>query len=147
MAYRPIRETDREEYLQMAAAFYATDAVIRPIPQEHMQATFAELMCSDTYAAAYILEENGETVGYALLAKTFSQEAGGLVVWVEELYVKPPYRGRGIGSQFLRNLIAEPPAGTKRIRLEVEKENEAAVRLYHSLGFDWLAYDQMVLEK
>ena len=146
MAYHPIRETDREEYLQMTAAFYATDAVIRPIPQEHREATFAELMRSDTYAAAYILEENGETVGYALLAKTFSQEAGGLVVWVEELYVKPPYRGRGIGSQFLRDLVAEPPAGTKRIRLEVEKENEAAVRLYRSLGFDWLAYDQMVLE-
>ena len=146
MSYRPVCETDREEYLRMVQEFYATDAVIRPIPREYAETTFAELMCSDTYTAAYMLEENGKTAGYALLAKTFSQEAGGLAVWVEELYVKPAFRGKGIGSAFLRDLTLHPPKGTKRIRLEVEKESESAVRLYRSLGFDWLAYDQMVLE-
>lgn len=147
MAYRLICETDREAYLDMVRAFYATDAVIRPIPHAHAEATFAELLRDDTYAVAYILEHEGATAGYALLAKTFSQEAGGLTVWVEELYVKEAYRGKGLGSEFLKALVAHPPAGTKRIRLEVEKENEAAVRLYRTLGFDWLAYDQMVLDK
>ncbi len=147
MSYRPIRETDRENYLKMAQEFYATDAVLHPIPTRHIEDTFSELLRSDTYAAAYMLEENSIAIGYALLAKTFSQEAGGMVIWVEELYVRSAFRGKGIGSAFLRDLVNNPPAGTKRIRLEAEKENEAAVRLYRSLGFDWLEYDQMVLEK
>ena len=37
-------------------------------------------------------------------------------------------------------------ADCARFRLEVERENEGAVRLYESLGFRFFEYDQMVLE-
>ena len=98
--WRKIRPEDREDYIAMADAFYHTDGVIRPIPRTHLEAGFEELMRSEQYAVAYMCELDGETVGYALLAKTFSQEAGGIVLWVEELFIKDAYRDKGLGKAF-----------------------------------------------
>ncbi len=147
MTYRPISRADHAEYLAMAHDFYASDAVLHAVPDRHFEETFEELMRSDAYAQAYILETNGHIIGYALLAKTFSQEAGGVVLWIEELYIKPPYRAHGYGSRFLREFLASLPSSIKRVRLEAERENDRAVRLYESLGFTFLDYDQMVIER
>ena len=147
MSWRPINATDREEYLAMATDFYNTDAVMHPIPRSHIEATFDELMRADTYAVCHICETADGIVGYALLAKTFSQEAGGLVLWIEELYLKKDYRHHGFGRAFFRDFLAALPPEVKRVRLEVELENEGAVKLYQSLGFEFLEYDQMVLDR
>ncbi|MBQ3093911.1 MAG: GNAT family N-acetyltransferase [Clostridia bacterium] len=147
MAYRLLTPSDRDAYLQMVHAFYHSDAVLHPIPDTYAEATFDELMRADTYARAYLLEHDGQTAGYALLAITFSQEAGGIAWWVEELYVKELFRGKGIGSGFLKDLISAAPPEVKRIRLEVEEDNTRAVALYRSLGFEALEYGQMVLER
>ncbi len=147
MTYRPIARADRAEYLAMAHDFYASEAVLHAVPDSHFEETFAELMRSDVYAQAYILETNGQTIGYALLAKSFSQEAGGVVLWIEELYIKPPYRACGYGSRFLREFLGSLPPQVKRVRLEAERENDRAVRLYESLGFTFLDYDQMVIDR
>ncbi len=146
MSWRPIKATDREEYLAMATTFYNTNAVMHPIPRSHIEATFDELMRSDTYTECHICEIADGIVGYALLARTFSQEAGGMVLWIEELYLKKDYRHQGLGREFFKCFLAQLPPEVKRVRLEVELENEGAVKLYKSLGFDFLEYDQMVKE-
>lgn len=137
---------DKETYLKMAREFYATDAVLIHVGEEHFLSTFDELMRSDEYAICYIFELDGKTVGYSLLAKTYSQEAGGLVLWIEEIYVSPEFRGRGIGKAFFDFILKNKPRDVKRLRLEVERENEGAVRLYKSFGFDFLGYDQMIID-
>ena len=146
MTIRSIEPRDRAAYLRMTHAFYHSDAVLHPVPDAYLETTFEALMAKTPFVSAYIFEEAGETVGYALTATTFSQEAGGVVLWVEELYVEEPYRSQGIGRQFLTSLTQSPPDGVKRIRLEVERENERAVKLYESLGFSFLGYDQMLIE-
>ncbi len=147
MVVRPIEQRDREAYIAMARAFYHSDAVMHPIPDAHFERTFEELMRSDTYAEARMLEDHGELVGYALLAKTFSQEAGGMTVWIEELYVKPDCRSKGFGRGFTEDLLCSLPSAVRRIRLEVERENEGAVRLYRSLGFEFMDYASMVIDR
>ncbi len=143
---RKIKLDDKPAYLEMAKDFYSTDAVIHPVDEENFSITFDEMMNSDRYAVGYIFELDGQTAGYALLAKTFSQEAGGTVIWIEELYVKEAFRSRGLGSEFFRFLEDTYGGKVKRYRLEVEKENEGAVRLYKRQGFSFFAYDQMVKE-
>lgn len=143
---RPIAEGDRDIYLKMAAEFYATDAVLLHVGEENFGSTFSELMRSKDYAICYVFELDGEIAGYSLLAKTYSQEAGGLVIWIEEIYVLPKFRGRGIAKEFFSFLLKNRPADVKRLRLEVERENEGAVRLYKSFGFDFLEYDQMMID-
>ena len=143
---RPIASADRQDYLEMCREFYSGDAVLHPVPEQYFQRTFDTLMESDTYAKAYILEEDGRRVGYALLAKTFSQEAGGPVVWVEELYIRPTYQGKGYGTGFFRFLEQELSGQVSRLRLEYEPDNLRGAALYRRLGFTPLGYGQMVKE-
>ncbi len=145
--WRKIRPEDREEYLAMADAFYHTDGVIRPIPRAHLEAGFEELMRSEQYAYAYMCEADGEAVGYALIAKTFSQEAGGIVLWVEELFIKDGYRDKGLGKAFFAHFFDTLPAEVKRVRLEIELDNARAIAVYKSFGFDFFEYDQMIWER
>lgn len=141
---RKIRSGDREEYLKMARAFYDSDAVLFHVDTEYLEATFDELMRSDVYAECYIIEKDGETAGYGLLAKTFSQEAGGINVWLEELYIRDRFRSEGLGSEFFRFVENELPYPVKRFRLEVEEYNVRALSLYERLGYKRLDYVQLI---
>ena len=143
---RKITEADKDEYIKMAREFYSSDAVLIHVDDSHFRATFSELMRSEDYAICYIFKLNGQIAGYSLLAKTYSQEAGGMVIWIEEIYVLPKFRNSGIGKEFFSFLINNRPKDVKRIRLEAEKENSRAIALYKSFGFDFLDYDQMIID-
>lgn len=143
--FRRITENDWEIYRAYVDAFYHTDAVNAPVPTENYRVTFDEMLRSDTYAKGYIFEYEGIPCGYALLSKTFSQEAGGITILVEELYIEPAYRGKGLATEFFNWLKAQP--NIMRLRLEVEDNNKGAMRLYERMGFELLPYLQMVIDK
>lgn len=144
---RKITSADRNEFLRLSKMFYASMAVMHDIPEDYHKKAFEELMRSDEYAEGYILETEGKTVGFGLTAKTYSREAGGKVLWLEELFVLEEYRSCGLGKEFFA--MAEADArekGFARIRLEVEEENVRARTLYERLGYQPLGYSQMVKE-
>lgn len=142
---RKITENDKAKYMEYVNIFYNSDAVLHPVPKENFENTFNELMSSSAYAECFMLEEENKPVGYCLIAKTFSQEAGGMVIWIEELYVEPDYRSKGIGTKVFDFLKANYPEA-KRLRLEAEEENERAIALYKRLGFTELEYKQFIIE-
>ena len=80
-----------------------------------------------------------------MMSKTFSQEAGGVSVTVEEIYIEEEYRNRGIGTQFFEYMKENVKAA--RYRIEVEPDNEKAKALYERMGFEVLPYVQMVIDK
>ncbi len=143
---RKICREDREIYITLAKEFYRAGVTLEVVDTKNIEITFNELMRSDVYAECYIIEHEGNVAGFALLAKTFSQEAGGLVIWLEELYIRPEYRSKGLGSEFFEYLEKNMDSSVKRIRLEVEEENTRVVKLYEKMGFKWFNYDQMVKE-
>lgn len=143
---RRIAKEDKQIYMTLAEEFYHTDAVLHSIPASHFENTFQEMLRSSRYAEGYLLEYEGQAAGYVLIAKTFSQEAGGMVAWIEEIYVRPRFQGKGLGQEFFRYYEKRNAKGLSRIRLEVELENERAVSLYRRLGFEPLSYSQMVKE-
>lgn len=146
MNIRRFTQEDRALYLRMAEAFYHSPAVLKPIPHDYMERTFDEMMRSDIYVDGFLMEtDDGRPMGYMLIAKTFSQEPGGLAIWVEELSVEPDFRGQGVGSKALEWVKRHYP-GCRRIRLEVELENTRAIALYERLGFEELPYYQMVID-
>ena len=138
MIIRKINSADREKYVAMAKDFYSSPAVLENIPEENITRSFLEFTGGTPFGDAFIFEENGSIVGYGVLAYTYSQEAGGKVVWLEEIYVCREHRGRGLGSEFIDFVLKEIPAA--RYRLETEPENEAAARLYIRKGFELFEY-------
>lgn len=141
---RKIQLKDKYEYIKMAEDFYASPAVLSPVPKSHFEATFEELMKGSAYTEAFIFECENHIAGYGLIAKTFSQEAGGVVIWIEEIYVKNEFRNQGIGSEFIEYIKENIPA--KRYRLETEPENTKAQELYKRHSFEHLEYINYCLD-
>ena len=144
---RKICEADREAFLRMSADFYASAAVSHPVPAAYHADAFDELMRSDAYAEGYMVEADGKPVGFALTAKTYSREAGGAVLWLEEVYILEGYRSRGLGKEYFAFIEEHARRkGIARIRLEVAPDNVRARALYKKLGYVPLEYDQMLME-
>ena len=143
---RELTKKDRELYLKMAHDFYHSPAVLHPIQDSYMERTFEECTGERAYAKGYILEHEGQAAGYALVSKTFSQEAGGYVYWLEELYIREQFRSKGLGSEFFAYVEQNKEPGVTRFRLEVEPDNIRAAALYERMGYKYLGYRQMVKE-
>ncbi len=144
---RRIERGDRKRYIELATAFYNSPAVLESVPEENILATFDEMMRSRDYVQGFfLLVDDSQVAGYALVVKSFSQEAGGMVLWVDELYILKDYRSLGLGGKFLDFLQANLSEDVKRIRLEVEEDNARAMSLYQRLGFEHLPYVQMIME-
>lgn len=80
-------------------------------------------------------ECDGHVVGYALYYYTFSANQGAPILYLEDLYVKPEYRGYGIGSQFLKQLAQYArQKGCCRLEWHVFAWNESAIRFYENIG-------------
>ena len=141
---RQLKRSDKEEYISMCMDFYSGGAVLKPIPRENIERTFEQLMSGTPYAVCYINERDGKTAGYLLTAETWSQEGGGPVCWIEEIYAKPEFRGCGIGSELIKHVLSQKKYA--RFRLETEPDNSRAVKLYRRCGFDDMGYIPYVLD-
>ncbi len=140
---REIISVDKIDFIKMCMDFYNTDGVDHSIPVSNMEKTFNLLMEGLDFAKAYVCEKNNKTVGYILLALTYSNEAGGMVVWLDEIYVKPEFRSQGIGSELIDFVIEKYKNKISRFRLEITESNIGAKKLYLSKGFKDLSYRQM----
>lgn len=143
---RKVTPQDKEMYLSLTEKFYQSDAVSHNIPLENRLKTWDEIMRSDEYADCYFVIKDGDVAGYMLLAYTFSQEAGGKTAWIEEIYILPEFRSMGLGNELFDFIKAEIEPDCARLRLEVEADNIRAKKLYKSLGFKQLEYEQMIRE-
>ena len=145
MNLRKIEQTDREKYIEMTTAFYNSEAVEHAVDPQNFEKTFDEMMRSDTYVECWIIEENGRTAGYIMLVKSYSQEAGGICIWIDEAWVEPEFRGMGIGGNAVKQVM-NIHSEAARFRLEYSEANPRAAQLYRRLGFNDLVYRQMYLD-
>ncbi len=143
---RKLAIDDKQIYIEMVQEFYSTDAVMHPISKKNITQTFETLMTGSPYCSCYVCVRDGAVCGYVLIAKTYSQEGGGFTVWVEELYCLAQHRNKGVGSELL-NFVDTHYDGAKRFRIEVEPENETAVKLYKKFGYEFIPYQQMIKER
>jgi GNAT superfamily N-acetyltransferase len=86
------------------------------------------------YAEAMLAESQGEAVGYAMFFHNFSSFRGQPGLYLEDLFVRPPYRGRGIGRALLSKLAqVAVERGCDRIEWIVLDWNESGIQFYRSL--------------
>ena len=76
----------------------------------------------------------GEAVGYALYFQTFSSFLAKRGLWLEDLFVLPEHRGRGVGRALLSAVAARVPDAGGRLEWCALDWNELALGFYRGLG-------------
>jgi GNAT superfamily N-acetyltransferase len=97
------------------------------------------------FALAFMAEVDREPVGFALAFPTFSTFRGQPGLYLEDLYVKPEHRGKGIGKALLATLAKlARDRGFGRLEWSVLNWNEPSIGFYCSLGAqpldEWTVY-------
>lgn len=147
LTFRDMTPQDRELVLPMVKDFYHSAAALHPVDQAALERTFrAASDPAEPLLRGLVLLEDLSPVGYLYLTRCWSSEAGGACVFLEELYLKPEARGRGLGREVLSWLRENHP-DARRFRLEVNPDNPGAARLYRRAGYGYLRYDQMILDQ
>ncbi len=83
----------------------------------------------------FVAERGGGTAGFALYFFGFSTWTGAPVLYLEDLFVRPEHRKRGVGLALMRRLAREAVGrGCGRFVWQVLDWNEPAIRFYESLG-------------
>jgi GNAT superfamily N-acetyltransferase len=85
-------------------------------------------------------------VGYFVLTVGYSLEFGGIITLLDELFVRPGFQGHGMGKKALLEAgKISREYGARALRLEVDRENDRARKLYEKTGFIAHARDIMTL--
>lgn len=117
--------------------------------EEHAKATpqsFRDhLFGPEKTAEAIVAEVGEEVIGFALFFKTFSTFRGQSGIYLEDLFVKPEYRGQGVGKALLAGVakrVLERNGG--RLEWAVLNWNAPAIGFYRSVGArpqdEWTIY-------
>jgi ribosomal protein S18 acetylase RimI-like enzyme len=130
---------DEGELLRLARAFHAEDG--HPLT-ERGAAALTQAARGHPLARAWLIREGGSVVGYAVLGLGFGIEYGGADAFVDDLYLVPDARGRGLGGHVLALMEAEArKLGLAALFLVVDPDNTPAQSLYRRAKFEgtrWL---------
>jgi GNAT superfamily N-acetyltransferase len=103
------------------------------------------LFGSRRFVEVLIAEFEGEPAGQALFFHNFSTFVGRPGIYLEDLYVRPHLRGKGIGKALLQSLInLAKERNCGRVEWAVLDWNEPSINFYKSIGAkpmdDWIIF-------
>ena len=114
--------------------FYAESGY--PLDQEIARSAFLELIENPDLGRVWLILLSGEPVGYIAVTFGFSLEYYGRDGFIDDLFIRAPFRGVGLGTRVLEAIEAECRAlGLRALHLEVGRTNEPALALYRRQGF------------
>jgi len=140
---RQATAADVPTLVALMADFYAEAGYTleRPLAQR----AFLALVGDRGLGGAWLIEADGEVAGYVVLTWRFGMEFGGLVACIDDLYVRPPYRNRGLAAGALAALRERCRAqGVRALTVEVAPDNAAAQAVYRRLGLVEVAGRQLL---
>ncbi|NUM52856.1 MAG: GNAT family N-acetyltransferase [Candidatus Hydrogenedentes bacterium] len=123
---------------------YEHDSI--PYDERAARTALEGLLADERHGAAWIMEDGGTPMGYAVVTFGYSLEFRGVDAFLDELYIEESHRGQGIARRAIE-LAEEFCAnhGVRALHLEVERGNTGAQAVYRKLGFS--DHDRYLLTK
>jgi GNAT superfamily N-acetyltransferase len=132
-----IRPATREEvplvleFIRALARYEKLEHEVSASEAQLREALFGERPCAEVVFAC----SAGEPVGFALFFHNFSTFKGQPGIYLEDLFVRPEARGRGIGKRLLAHLARTAvERGCARLEWAVLDWNEPSIGFYRGLG-------------
>ncbi len=131
---RAATKGDVPALVELMAEFYEESGY--ELNREHARRAFGDLLADPGLGVAWLMVAEQRAAGYVVLTFGFSMEFGGRDGFVDDLFVRREYRGRGMGRAALDTVRARCLAeGVRALHLEVGRDNTVAQRLYQGVGF------------
>lgn len=129
------RPDDLDRLLPLVAAFHEETGIAQT--DTIRRAALLPMLEGSPHGVTYLIGPGRAPIGYIVISFGWSVQFGGLDGYVDEFYIRPGVRGRGIGSEVMISLPkALAGAGLKALHLEVRRDNEKARALYRKLRFE-----------
>lgn len=125
---------DAPRLLPLIAAFHAEYGL--DTTDDTRAAALAPLLAGSPHGAAWLFGPARAPTGYVIITFGWSMELGGMEAFVDELFIRPAVRKRGLASEVLHTVAASlSDVGVKALHLEVDRSDEATQRLYSRAHF------------
>jgi ribosomal protein S18 acetylase RimI-like enzyme len=144
MSLRRASASDLPPILALHRAFYEHEGY--RFNEIRSMRALRDLAGNDALGRILVIESEERIAGYVVITFGYSIEFGGRDAFVDELYVAPHARGRGLGTAALEEAerVSEQ-AGVLALHLEVEFTNLDAKRLYARRG--WQEHTRQLMTK
>ncbi len=120
--------------IDLMAEFYGESGF--PLPEANARAAFIALLTDTRLGGVWIAWQGDRPVGHAVLTVGFSMEYGALRGFVDDLFVRPEARGRGVAGLLIDAVVADCLArGARALLVEVGADNDSGRRAYDKAGF------------
>jgi ribosomal protein S18 acetylase RimI-like enzyme len=127
--------TDVDVLVRLMRQFYAEDAFA--LSERAASRAFEALLEDTRLGQVWMIEHDGHPAGFVVVTVGFSMEYGGLRGFIDDFYVAPQYRRRGLGHAALEEVKRVcRRRGVRALVVETGPENDAAISAYHSVGFE-----------
>lgn len=124
-----------EGVLPLVVQYRAFESIVACDPAR-LAAALRRQLADPSRGLGWIAREAGEAVGYLLAVYVFSLEHLGLTVEIDEFFVAPAARGRGIGTVLLREAEMQfRRDGCTNLSLQLARGNAAARAFYRRQGY------------
>ena len=141
---RPASAPDVARILPLVREYYAEDGY--PFDEAAARAALERFVGDPRLGRAWVVEVGDELAGYLVVTLGYSIEYRGTDAFVDEIFLRDTYRGRGLGTAALAAADAYcREIGARALHLEVERDKSGARALYRKVGF--VAHDRVLMTK
>lgn len=128
------RPDDLDRLLPLVAACHAETGIVQE--DSRRRAALRPVLDGSPHAAAYLIGPPRTPIGYVVISFGWSLNHAGLDGTVDEIYIRPAVRGRGIGTEVMSALPrALAGAGLKALHLAIRRDDLKTRRLYEKMHF------------
>lgn len=134
LRFEPADPARTDLLMELMREFYACEHL--DFDERLARRALDELLGSPSLGRVILAVANGEVAGYLILGFGFSLEFHGRDAFLDEIYLREAYRGRGIGKAALEFVEAAcRREGIHALHLEVDRANERAQAVYRQAGY------------
>jgi ribosomal protein S18 acetylase RimI-like enzyme len=134
--FRPAAKDDEANLLRMMRALAEQEPGAYYFNEHAVRRVLRRFLGDPSLGKAWIFSDGANIAGYIVLTLGYSFEYHGRDAFVDELYVEPQYRRRGIGREAVKFVERQARTmGVTALHLEVDHGNDPALELYQRAGY------------